>query len=96
MIISKNTSQKIKSSSSQKINTNVKYVSIKSNNCTHCVQIHTFKGPAFGVLCNNCENYNNFAKFCKSKSVNVVSIKNYNYESEYSIACQYFLYHKKQ
>jgi len=78
----RNTSQKRDSSSSQKRNNNGKYVSIKSNNCTRCGQIHKFKCTAFGVQCNNCKNYNHIAKFCKSKSVKVVSIENNNNESE--------------
>ncbi|CAI6364864.1 unnamed protein product [Macrosiphum euphorbiae] len=77
----RNTSQKRELSSAQKRNNNGKYVSSKSNNCTRCGQIHKFKCPAFGVQCNNCKNYNHFAKFCKSKSVKVVSIESNN-ESE--------------
>jgi hypothetical protein len=55
-----------------------KYVNSKNNNCTRCGQIHKFKCPAFGVQCNNCKNYNHFAKFCKSKSVEVISIESNN------------------
>lgn len=40
--------------------------------------MHTFKCPEFGVECNNCINYNHFAKFCKSRSVKLVSIESNN------------------
>lgn len=77
----RNSNQKIESSSSQKRNINGKHVNSKFNNCTRYGQIHKFKCPAlaaFGVQWNNCINYNHFAKFCKYRSVKLVSIESNN------------------
>lgn len=42
--------------------------------CSRCGQSHKFSCPAKGIKCHKCNLFNHFAKFCKTKMVNQVTL----------------------
>jgi len=53
-----------------------------SPTCSRCGQSHKFSCPAKGIKCHKCNLFNHFAKYCKTKMVNQVTLDKKNSDND--------------